>query len=249
LQKYDNALTDYEQVVGRGTSRFYARATEKGALIAYNHAKNFPKALDLYAKMEQSATTDDKRFEAQLGAMRSAYRVGNTNIVSDMATKVANNSRATKEQQITANFYIGKIAYDKKDLERARVALQKAYQGASASEQTDEAGYLLASVRYLQRDLNEALNMCEKVSQNATSNFWAAKATILEADIYAEKGDLFNARAALEAVIENFRDNPDLLNEAKGKLEALKQKEAQKSRLDKDKPVNKNSLMEMDKDN
>lgn len=249
LQQYDNALSDYEQVVNRGNSRYYARATEKAALIAYNHAKNFQKAMDLYIKMEQAATTDDKRFEAELGAMRSAYRIGNTNVGSDMANKVANNSRATKEQQINANFYIGKIAYDKKDLDRARVALQKAYQGASASEQTDEAGYLLASVRYLQRDLNEALSICEKVSQNATSNFWAAKSTILEADIYAEKGDLFNARAALEAVIDNFKDNPEILREAQAKLEALKQKEAQKSRLDKTKPSNKNPLIEMDKDN
>ncbi len=249
LKQYENALGDYDWVVGRGNSKYYARAAEKGALIAYNQSKNFQKALDLYTIMETSATDENKKFEAALGAMRSAYRVGNSAVLVEMANKVANNTRATKEQQRNANFFVGKNAYDKKEYDRAKTALKKAYEGATASEQKDEAGYLLASCEYFGRNLDVAIDLCEDISKNALSDLWAAKALILEADIYSEKGDLFNARAALEAVIDNFKDNPEIQAEAKRKLEAVKAKEgAKNNNLNNLKP-NKNNTIELDNGN
>ena len=71
---YNGALPDYEAVVQRGSSKFYEKAVEKAALIAYNSKQDFAKAFDLFVKWDKAATTEDKRFEAELGAARSAYR-------------------------------------------------------------------------------------------------------------------------------------------------------------------------------
>ncbi len=248
LKQYDNALTDYEQVVGRGNSKYYARATEKAALIAYNNSKDFAKAYDYYSKMEASAVSEDKKFEAQLGAMRSAYRTKNDNAVYANADKVANNPRATKEQVANASFYLGKIAFDRKENDKAKTALLKSIANSKDDDQNAEANYFVAYVDYLQRDLANALSRCEKVSQNSSSQYWSAKCVLLEADIYAEKGDLFNARAALEAVRDNFKDNKELKDEAERKLQQLETREKSKSRLEKDKPTDKKGLLEMEKD-
>jgi tetratricopeptide (TPR) repeat protein len=113
LRQYDEALANYEWVVAKGPSRFYLRSLEKAALIAYNHAQDFNKSYDLYTRLEQAADTEESRFEAQLGGMRSAYRIGNSQAVYALANKVSSNPKATEQQRATANFYIGKIAFDR----------------------------------------------------------------------------------------------------------------------------------------
>ena len=50
-------------------------------------------------------------------------------------------------------------------------------------------------------------------------------------DIYVDRKDLFNARAALEAVIENFPDDADLQTAAKDKLKKVETLEQQKNRI------------------
>ena len=250
LKDFDRAFSDYYSVVQKGTgSKYYPKATEKAALIAYNSQKDFTRALDLYTRMEKSAATDDKRFEAELGAARSAYRINKVDAVYDMANKVMNSASATKEQVSEASFYLGKVAFDRKDYSNATPALTKAIATGKASEQTDEAEYLLSYIEYLNRDLDAALKRADKASQNSTSQLWAAKCVILEADIYAEKNDLFNARAALNAVIENFKDNPALVDEAKAKLQKLNGKvgTTKTTKIAKPGEADKNGLMEMEK--
>jgi hypothetical protein len=59
---------------------------------------------------------------------------------------------------------------------------------------------------------------------------------------------LFNARAALEAVIDNFKDEPEtnmksVVAEARAKLKILEEKEKKKSRID---PNKNNGIIELD---
>ncbi len=241
---FDNALTDYEAVVSKGNSKFYPKATEKAALIAYNYKKDFTKSLDLFTKMEKAATDDLKRFDAELGAMRSAYRLNRTDAVNEFASKVANNSRATKDQVAAANFYLGKIAYDRNDFDRAQQAMQQTIRNGGNDEQTAEARYIDALIDYKKRNLDVALGKADKASQNNSFVFWAAKCVILQADIFAEKNDLINARAALESIIDGVKEFPEIVAEAKQKLANLEKKEQTKSRISKD---NSNGLLDMEK--
>ena len=244
---YLNALTDYDAVSQRGPSKFYEKALEKGAIIAYNSKKDFAKSFDLYSKLDKAATTDNLRFEAELGAMRSAYRLNKVDQVGIYASKVAGNSLATSEQSSTASFYLGKIAYDKNSFDEAQGYLKTAIsKSANKDEQYYEALYLDASVDYKKRNLDVALNKADKASQNNPYDNWTAKCVILQADIYAEKNDLFSARAALESVIEGVKGFPEIVAEAKTKLANLSSKEQQKSRITKDKPASASSI-EMEK--
>jgi hypothetical protein len=67
---------------------------------------------------------------------------------------------------------------------------------------------------------------------------------ILQADIFAEKNDLINARAALESIIDGVKEYPEIVAEAKQKLDNLSKKEALKSRISKD---NATGLLDMEK--
>lgn len=243
LRRYSEAFLDYEWVVGRGPSRFYLKALEKAAIIAYNHEQNFNKAFDLYTQLELASTTDDERFEAQLGALRSAYRINNSTAVYSLAGKVANNPRATQDQIATANFYLGKMAYDQKDYNSALTSFNQVV-ALSDNEQTAEARYLIANIYYLRRDLDRAQQLCiNNNKDNSAYPYWVAKSVILLSDVLAEKGDLYNAKAVLEALLENYNEDAELVAEARAKLNKIDTELNKASRLS-DEP--NNGLLELD---
>jgi tetratricopeptide (TPR) repeat protein len=234
LRNYSEALKDYEAVIEKGPSRFYLKALEKAAIIAYNHEQNFNKSYDFYTKLEAAALTGEERFEAQLGALRSAYRIGNASAVYSLATKVTNNSSASVQQVATANFFLGKMAFDQKDYDNAMTAFNKVIQ-TSDNEQTAEARYLKAYIYYLKRDLETAQQITINSNKESSAYpYWVAKSVILLSDILTEKGDLYNARAALEALLDNYKDDAELINEARTKLARINQQLNQSSRLSND---------------
>lgn len=245
LKQYGEALKDYEYVISKGPSKYYAKALPKAALIAYNFEKNFAKAYDYYTKLEEVAEDDDTRFEAQLGALRSAYRSDNNQAVLSLADQVANHPNSTDDQKAAARFYQGKVAFDQKDYDKARTAFNEVV-NLSDNEQTAEARYLIAYIYYLQRDLNTAQQLCLNAN-NESSNYpyWVAKSVILLADILAEKGDLFNAQAALESLIEHYDEDQELVNIAKAKLAKIKEQSAASSRIA---PDSRDDLLDMDED-
>ncbi|MCP3933150.1 MAG: tetratricopeptide repeat protein [Bacteroidetes bacterium] len=231
LKQYSEALKDYEYVVTKGQSKYYYKALEKSAIIAYNHEQNFEKAYELYTKLELAANSPDIKFQAQIGALQSAYRINKTQAVTELANKVANNPAANPGQVATANFYIGKIAYDQKNYDKALAAFNQVTR-LSDNEQTAEARYLIAYIYYMRRDLDIAQEICINANKESSGYpDWVARSLILLADILSEKGDLYNARAALEALLENYDGDPDLVKTAQAKLQQINQRIEQGSRL------------------
>ncbi len=235
LKQYANALKDYEWVIGKGQGRYYVNALGKAALITYNDRQDFKKAYDYYTKWEGVAASAEDRFEAQLGAMRAAYRLGDVAAVQASARKVANNPAATDEQVSTAQFYLGKIAYDKKDYAAAMQSFNDVVK-MSDNEQTAEARYLIAHIHYLRRDLDKAKKQCLD-NNNESSNYpyWVGKSLILLSDVFVEQGDAFSARTVLEALIENYEDKTDdIIPTARKKLDDLNKQTQGSNRLSKD---------------
>jgi len=244
LKQYSPALSDYEYVVGKGQSRFYIKALEKAAIIAYNHEQNFTKSYDFYTKLEAAATNEDMRFEAQLGALRSAYRSNNTQAVYTLASKVANSSNASEAQKATANFYLGKIAYERKEYDNALRYLNQVV-AMSDNEQTAESRYLIASIYYQKRDLERAQELCINSNKESSAYpYWVAKSVILLSDILSEKGDLYNARAALEALLDNYDEDPTVVSEAQTKLNAINNQINKSSRLNNERDSGKLDLID-----
>lgn len=245
LKRYTEALADYETVANRGNSSFYVKALKNASLIAYNVSEDFSKAYDLYTKLETAADNEDTRFEAQLGALRSAYRLNNTSAVEQYAAKVANAPNATTQQRTTANFYLGKIAYDRQQWPQAISRFDQVI-AASDDEQTAEARYLRANVYYLQRNLDRAQELVMEANRASSGYpYWVAKSVILLADILRDKRDLYNARAALEALLENYTEDAEIVQEARQKLARVQAEIDQSSQLN-SQPTNTNGYLEMD---
>ncbi len=218
LRRYNDALPDYEAVINAGPSRFYLQALKKGSLIAYNSIQDFQKSYRLYTLLEAAADNETTRYDAQVGALQSAYRLNDVRATEEYAGKVANNSNATAAQQTIANFYLGKIAYDRKDLVRALPYFDQVIAN-SDDERTAEARYLRASVIYQQGNLDRAQQLALEANRESSGYpYWVAKTVILLSDVLRDKKDLYNARAALEALLENYSEDATLVAEAREKL-------------------------------
>ena len=222
LKQYTPALNDYDAVIGAGQSRYYAKALEKAALLAYNHSEDFTKSYEYYSRLAQVAGNAEQEFAAALGAMRSAYRSGQTQAAAQWANQVRDNPNATADNRAFANFYLGKLAYDTKQYSDARTSLTEVISVKPESEIAAESRYLLANMLYQQQRLDEANTFANNsIGPNGAYPYWVAKTLILISDISRDQGDIFSARGALEAVIENFDGDPELVQEARQKLAQL----------------------------
>jgi tetratricopeptide (TPR) repeat protein len=130
-----------------------------------------------------------------------------------------------------ALFYWAKAALENKDFETAQEQFARVIT-LSQNEQAAEARYRVAWIAYLQGNLDEAVKRCHEANEgNASYPYWIAKSLILLSDISVDKKDLFNAKAPLEAVIENFQGDENILREAQEKLDKILALEKQQSRI------------------
>lgn len=225
LKNYSAALKDYEFLVAQGQNPYYLRALEKAAIIAYNHANDFKKSLDYYTKLEELASNSEMKFEAQLGAMRSAYRSANQGSTLLYADKVINNNLARPDQKALAHYYKGKIAHQKAEWSKAISSFKYVIEQLN-NELAAESNYLIATAYFELKDYKRAESEAKEVLENyAGFRLYVAKSLILLSDIFMVQNDLISARAALEAVIENFDDDPEVLKEAQSKLKKVKESE------------------------
>ena len=179
----------------------------------------------------EHASSDESRYEAQLGAMRSAYRSNNRRAVYELVPEILVNTRATDPERAAANYYLGKTALLDSKYSEARSAFNQVI-ALTDDERAAEARYQIANTYYLQRDFETAKEMALSTnSQVQGYEYWLAKSVLLLADIFIEEKDYFNARASLESIIENYTGDDEILAEAQTKLDMLQDIEKQNTRI------------------
>lgn len=222
MKQYEKALKDYSAVIGKGNSKVYPKAAEKASLLALNSTKDYGQAFEYARKWEDAAMTEQSRFDAQLVALKAAYQTNNSVAVSEYAQKVNSSRLASAENLATANFYSGKMAFDKGDFTRAYPALQSVTENTT-TEIMAEAYHYCAQILYRQKkyaDAEEKISDANKAS--AGYDDWIARNLILLSDVYADQGDKNSAMAALEAVLENYTgDDQNILPLARQKYSKL----------------------------
>lgn len=221
IGKYDLAQKDYATVVGKGPGKYFAKAAEKAALISFNN-KDYTQSLELARKWEESAQNDNSRLDAQVHILRTAYITKNSVAVFEYGRKVSTAMVASTDQVATANYYMGKTAYDQGNYPQANTYLRNVTQ-QTQSEMMAESWHLLAQIMYKQRRYSEAEQLVTDANKaSAGYNDWIARNLILLSDVYADSGDKNSAQAALEAVLENYKGNdPTILATAREKYNAL----------------------------
>lgn len=234
LKNYEAALADYSSLVEAGNNPYFIDALEKAAIISYNHTQNFNKALEYYKRLVSSSKEEKRTFEAKLGLIRSAFRAGNKNDVLTTLETLEKDSRLTPENIAEIHYYGMKIRMENKAIaeaiRHANLVIKHSNNILAA-----EARYLVAKAYFEQGQIELAEQLCHIANkENANYPRWVAKSLILLSDIHVSRKDYFNAKAPLEAIIEHFTQDPEMVIEARDKLNLIRALEDQTNRIQTD---------------
>lgn len=232
LKKYEQALPHFDYIVQQAFSEHYVAALKKAAIIAYNHQTEFEKAFQYYNTLTLQNISSEEKKAAHMGALRSAFRTSKHAAVISHSDYLENSNQLSPEEQSTVNFYLGKSALATGNTDKAVVALNQVIR-LTNNNQTAEASYLVSKIFYDRGELEIAETQClETTKRSANYPLWVSKSLILLSDIYSNKGDKINAKAALEALIENYKDDPKIIEEAEQKLQKLEEEELKENRIE-----------------
>jgi tetratricopeptide (TPR) repeat protein len=234
LKNYPAALSDFEVVTGRGPGQFYLDALSRSAILAYNHAQDFQKAFHHYSTLYGKVSDPIKKSEAALGAVRSAYRAGLLPKVAEWYPRVTSDVSSSDVIRAEAFYYGAKASLDQKEYQTS-IELFRKVAALSDNIQAAESRFRIAQIEFFTGKFAAAEQSCNAANaQNGNYPYWVAKSLILISDIAVQRQDYFNARAPLEAVIENFQGDSQLVEEARQKLATVIRLEQEHSKVHRD---------------
>ncbi|MBL7943275.1 MAG: tetratricopeptide repeat protein [Flavobacteriales bacterium] len=216
--EFDKALSSYNFVISRPLSDFTEECLVSAATILYNQ-KNYTQALDYYAQLEQVAVLGNNRLEGQIGVMRCSYHLGDKATAKAYADKVISNANTPENIRITAQLWRGRISMDNGVYDQARNDFKEVIKkgGVMAAE----AKYNLALIEYkLEQFKKTEEEVFELIDKYSNFNEWKYKGFLLLSDAYIGMEDYFQARATLNAIIENVTEQW-VIDEAEARLAML----------------------------
>lgn len=228
---YQDAFGDYQAIITNRYARFYERSLLNASGIAYYELRDTAKAYDLYTKLFEASTSSANTNTAILGVLKTAFKLNKYIEATIYADKVLNNA-SSKEGDVYEALYIKAkcaIAQGQNDiayLNFNRLSL------ATVSERAAESKYMVARLLFEKQEYKASLDTCFKLKSRFDSyDYWVVKAFILIAENYAAMDNTFQAKATLESIIENYKGDQSLVNEAKAKLEKMNNAALDKSKI------------------
>lgn len=198
------ALTAFNFVVTQPVSDYTEECLIAAATINYNN-ENWDIARNHYQELEIVARSASHVLEAEIGLMRTYFKLGQGQKAREYADKVLANPGTPDDIKKTAFLWRGKVLYEADDWDNAyydfvEVAKIGGLEGA-------EAKYFMARIAYNKG----AYKACEKevfelIEKFASFNEWKYKGFLLLADTYIALEDYFQARATCDAILENVSE-------------------------------------------
>ncbi len=236
-EKWITALNDYKYVIENNAGRFTERSLNQAAKLSYFKVKDYSNAFKYYQQLIEISEYKNVVFESQKGAMRSAYFAGDDENTKIYAQKVLVNETAQSVDTREANFYIGKAAFRQNEYGTARTTLSKCISGSKNADAA-EARYLLAKMDFAEQKYDKAEKGCyDVINQTPSYDKWVGNSLLLLADVYTATKEYFQAKATLETLKENLKDE-NFQAQANEKLNAIRILEKDKSKLVDETPTN-----------
>jgi len=230
------ALAGYQYVIERPRSQFRENALLRASAIQYN-AGHYETALSHFSELEEVAENRNNLLVARKGTMRCLYRLEQYDAAQEAALRVIDSDRADQDAQQEAYLVRGLSAMETGNNAVAVTALERVKE-ITTNRRSAEAMYHLALITFREGDYEKAEEQIfEYSNQMSAYDDWLARTFLLLADVYIETENTFQARATLESLIENY-DGREILEEARSRLNFVRQQEQQSAEPGSDNPDN-----------
>ncbi len=236
LKKYDEAFNDFETVSDAKNPTAPAALAENANILAgricYHVTKDYKKALKHFKAAEPLSSTAENRNESRLYGMRSAYLANDMTALGPMAENFLKETAASAQDKAEAYYCLAKSQFAAKQYDSSRKNFEDAIKLVGDDLRASESRYRIAQIHYFQRKLEKAMEIASQNNKQLGNHHdWLARNFILISDIYAEQGNLDAAKGTLESLLKNYNGDPEIIKEAKTKLENIKKAKSSNSRL------------------
>lgn len=219
------ALKAYQEVTSRGKNIFTEDALIRSGEINYG-MENYQAALGNFQRLEQVAEIQENKMEAQIGVLRSYYKLKDADNSIDAAQTIISDPKSAGEIVREAQYIKAGAHILKGDTENA-MNEYKVLAKNTQSVEGAEAKYILAKHYYDLRETKKAEDEVFDFANKGTSHqYWLARSFIVLSDIYMDRGENFQAKQYLQSIAENYTGEDDIKAMVQKRLAIIQQKMA-----------------------
>ncbi|RXM47342.1 tetratricopeptide repeat protein [Flavobacterium sp. YO12] len=219
------ATTNYQYVIDQPRSEFTEQSLSRLAQI-YLKAKDCDKSIPVLVRLENEADFPQNKSFAQANLMKCYYDKKDYNNSVVYADKVLQNAKADANVKADAQIIVARAAIQTGDEEKAKAAYAK-LSATSKGELAAEALYYDAYFKTKEGKFDASNVSVQKLAKNYSAyKYYGAKGLVLMAKNFYGLKDSYQATYILDNVINNFTDFPDVVEEAKKELSAIKMEES-----------------------
>ncbi|KFF06164.1 tetratricopeptide repeat protein [Flavobacterium reichenbachii] len=219
------AAANYEYVISQPRSEFTEQSLSRLAQI-FLKAKNCDKSVPVLTRLEDEADSPQNKTFAQSNLMKCYYDKKDYNNSVIYADKVLQNPKADANVKSDAQIIVARAAMQTGDEDKAKQAYAK-LSTTSKGELAAEALYYDAYFKTKEGKFDASNVSVQKLAKNYSAyKYYGAKSLVLMAKNFYGLKDSYQATYILDNVINNFTDYPDVVEEAKRELSAIKLEES-----------------------
>jgi len=232
-KNYSLAYKDFKNIVSKGQSKYLENALLKATYIAYEKNNNIKEANELYIELYKYASLQSNKEIAQIGLMRTYFKLGSNTKVLKYADEVLSDANINNDVKGEATFYKAKALFATGKLNNALTNFETVITQQSISKIKAESAYHIALIKHKQKDYENSKADCFLIkNEYASYTYWVVKTFILLADNYTALDNIFQAKATLKSIIDNYTGDQILITEAQTKYDKLIKLELKNSKID-----------------
>ncbi len=224
----NNAIPNYEFVISKARSEFTEQALARLSQIHLKKA-DYAKAIPVLKRLETEAEFPQNVTFAQSNLMKSYYESEDYANAVVYADRVLANTKTEDRVKSDAQIIVARSAIKSNDEAKARTAYAKLLTIAKG-ELAAEALYYDAYFKNKDGKFDASNTTVQKLSKDYSGyKYFGAKGLVVMAKNFYGLKDSFQATYILESVIKNFKQFPDVVEEAQATLETIKGEEAKRN--------------------
>jgi tetratricopeptide (TPR) repeat protein len=228
LREYDKAFPIYKDLSGDISFNMAGKAVARVAEIEFKQGR-YENAIKSFHAVERTASNKKDQYNAWSGLMESYYFTTQYDSADVYAKRILEQGNVNAGATNKASLFLGKTAMARGDFETAKDEFLNTL-NAARDEYGAEAKYLLAQIFFQQKDHKACYETLISLNNDfGTYQEWVGKSYLLLADNFTAMEDIFQAKATLQSLVDHF-PLQNVKDEAKRKLSALEQLEAEKEK-------------------
>jgi len=224
----NNAIPNYEFVISKPRNEFTEQSLARLSQIHLKKA-DYAKAVPVLKRLETEADYPQNITFAQSNLMKSYYDQKDYENAAVYAEKVLNNPKTDNAVKSDAQVIVARSAIKINDEAKAKTAYAKLLTIAKG-ELAAEALYYDAYFKNKDGKFDASNTAVQKLAKDYSGyKYFGAKGLVVMAKNFYGLKDSFQANYILESVLKNFKDYPDVIEEAQKELDIIKGEEAKRN--------------------